>query len=169
MEFKDKAKRKILKLCGTVLVAATLLASAAPPAAQAGYSHKKLVPMGNAVGISMEADGALVVGIPEFLGDGTPSPARSAGFAVGDIITHVGKKRVCCNEEIRDALAQSGGKSVTVTVTRGKKTVESPSRPTSTPKGARSSACGCGTPSRASAPSPSTTRKRVSTARSATR
>jgi len=124
MEFKDKAKRKILKLCGTVLVAATLLASAAPPAAQAGYSHKKLVPMGNAVGISMEADGALVVGIPEFLGDGTPSPARSAGFAVGDIITHVGKKRVCCNEEIRDALAQSGGKSVTVTVTRGKKTVD---------------------------------------------
>ncbi|UOO37146.1 SpoIVB peptidase [Oscillospiraceae bacterium CM] len=99
----------------------TVLAFSCPGTLAAG---KALIPMGNAVGISLSSDGVMVVGVPETMPDGvTASPARDAGVAVGDIITQIGSQHVSSNDDLKAAIKMLDGSPVAMTVLRGGKTM----------------------------------------------
>jgi stage IV sporulation protein B len=84
------------------------------------YAGKHLIPMGNAVGINLQSDGVMIVGIPEMLADGTSdSPARTAGLNAGDIITQIGTQHVSTNEDLKTAIEKLDGSPVSIKVTRG--------------------------------------------------
>jgi stage IV sporulation protein B len=86
----------------------------------ASYSKKYLIPMGSAVGINLQSEGVMVVGVPEILADGkSMSPARGAGLSAGDIITQIGTQHVSTNEDLKAAIEKLDGSPVSVKVTRG--------------------------------------------------
>ena len=64
-----------------------------------------LVPVGASVGIHIETDGLLVIGMAAE--DGI-SPAWAAGIREGDFITYVGPARVTTAQELREALSGCG-------------------------------------------------------------
>jgi stage IV sporulation protein B len=81
-----------------------------------------LVPMGNTVGIKLESDGVLVVGLSEVEGENEKTaPAASAGIRVGDIITRLNTKKVESVEDFRSAVISLSGKPLTVRVLRNGK------------------------------------------------
>lgn len=91
----------------------------------AAYEGKYLIPMGNAVGINLQSEGVMIVGVPEILADGkSTSPARSAGLSAGDIITQVGTQRVSTNEDLKSAINKLDGSPVVVKVSRGQSTLQ---------------------------------------------
>jgi stage IV sporulation protein B len=74
-------------------------------AATEAKSDIRLIPVGAAISISVEADGVLVVGLSQVeTPTGVKNPAYDAGLRQGDIITHVGKDKVTNAEEFRKAL-----------------------------------------------------------------
>jgi stage IV sporulation protein B len=86
----------------------------------AAYSADYLIPMGNAVGINLQSEGVLVVGVPEIMSDGvTVSPARSAGLTAGDIITQIGSQPVSSNNDLKSAIDKLDGSPVSLRVMRG--------------------------------------------------
>lgn len=89
-------------------------------AALAAYEGRQLIPMGNAVGINLQSEGVMIVGVPESLSDGkSASPAREAGLSAGDIITQIGTQHVSTNEDLKSAISKLDGSPVSVKVTRG--------------------------------------------------
>ena len=83
-------------------------------------SGKVLIPMGNAVGINIQSEGVMVVGVPELLADGiSTSPARVAGLLTGDIITQIAGQRVSSSADLKAAIDKLDGATVPVKVTRG--------------------------------------------------
>ncbi len=84
------------------------------------YTGKHLIPMGNAVGINLQSEGVMIVGVPDVLADGeSSSPARDAGLSAGDIITQLGTQRVSTNEDLKSAIEKLDGSPVAVKITRG--------------------------------------------------
>ncbi len=68
---------------------------------------------GNAVGISLDTEGILVVGIAEVnTNDGTFSPAKKAGLQKGDIIEKIDGKIVDDTSDVTDAIRKSNGELV---------------------------------------------------------
>lgn len=91
----------------------------------AAYDNKYLIPMGNAIGIKLQSEGVMVVGVPDILGDGkSTSPARNAGLSVGDIITQVGTQHVSTIADLKSAIDKMDGSPVGVTVTRGQSVLQ---------------------------------------------
>lgn len=91
----------------------------------AAYDNKYLIPMGNAVGINLQSEGVMVVGVPEILADGkSTSPARNAGIAAGDIITQIGSQPISTIEQLKSAIDKLDGSPVSVKVTRGTSVVQ---------------------------------------------
>ena len=82
-------------LCFCILLGPVLAAEDGPT----------LVPVGASVGIRIETDGLLVIGMTE--ADGS-SPAWEAGIREGDLITHVAAVRVTTAQELREALSDCG-------------------------------------------------------------
>ncbi|MDR0917035.1 MAG: SpoIVB peptidase [Oscillospiraceae bacterium] len=81
---------------------------------------ENLVPVGRTVGISLESDGVVVVGVPEKCSDDmTASPARAAGFKAGDIIVRLGANIVKTCLDLKDATTRNGDTKVAVHVLRG--------------------------------------------------
>ena len=81
--------------------------------------------MGNTVGINLQSEGVMVVGIPEVLTDGSSvSPARQAGLTMGDIITQIGSVHISTNEDLKSAISRLDGSPVPVTVTRGSRVIQ---------------------------------------------
>ncbi len=69
------------------------------------YDNVRLIPVGAAISINVEADGVLVVGMSEVeTAGGMKAPAFDAGLREGDFITHVGKDKVTCADEFRQAV-----------------------------------------------------------------
>lgn len=67
-----------------------------------------LVPVGEAVGISVKTRGVLVSELSEFSsGGGSFAPAKDAGILPGDIITMVGERAVNSGQELSEALDAS--------------------------------------------------------------
>ena len=82
--------------------------------AWAAPAERTVIPLGQAVGIKLFADGVLVVG----LADGQ-TPARACGLRQGDIITALDGTAVGSTEQVQDLLAESAGDALTLSVRRG--------------------------------------------------
>ena len=94
-----------MKILVKTAVAALLIFCIPLSPARAADGETLLVPVGASVGIRIETDGLLVIGMAAE--DGI-SPAWTAGIREGDFITHVGPARVTTAQELRDALSGCG-------------------------------------------------------------
>ncbi len=97
----------------TIILVFSLLCT---PAFAAG---KSLIPVGSAVGISVESDGVIVAGFSE-TGD---SPAASAGLMPGDIIINFNGVDVSSCDDVKNLAQTLDGEPITITVKRGDITV----------------------------------------------
>ena len=106
------------------LVTGLLLVFSLPssPATIASKGRKLLVPCGNPVGVKIETDGVLVIGISEFdSAEATENPSAEAEIKQGDIIYSVNGTSIKTMEELRQAVQASKGKPMSVCILRGKK------------------------------------------------
>ena len=79
---------------------------------------------GELFGVKMLCDGAIVVKISGVeTADGFVSPAKDAGFEVGDIIRSLDDEEISGGSDFSEKLNRSGGGKVTVGVLRGEKTL----------------------------------------------
>ena len=74
-----------------------------------------LIPGGQAVGVALKTGGVLVVGLSDVAGK---NPARDAGLKAGDVILSVDGKTIESSEALTMLVAQSEGKSLSVTYER---------------------------------------------------
>jgi stage IV sporulation protein B len=81
-----------------------------------------LVPVGRAVGIRLDIDGVLVVGLAQLDEEsGAVSPAGEAGVLPGDRIIRIGAEKIRGGEDLLKALEGADGGQVSLTVQeRGK-------------------------------------------------
>jgi stage IV sporulation protein B len=122
---KKRIKAIVSGLLLLTFLSLNTTAGLAANASHGAYAGKHLIPMGNAVGITLQSEGVMIVGIPEILADGTSmSPAGQAGLSAGDIITQIGLMRVSTNEDLKSAVNKLDGSPVSVTVTRGTRNLQ---------------------------------------------
>ena len=82
-----------------------------------------LVPCGEPFGIKLRMDGAMVVGMERVdTPEGRRCPAQEAGIQTGDLIRSVDGQVIDSNQSLQDAIADSDGVPVTVTLERGEET-----------------------------------------------
>ena len=85
----------------------------------------QLIPVGSAVGIEVDVDGALVEELSEVTtNSGGMHPAKKAGIKVGDVITAVNGQEINSLAEFADCAAQFDGSPVTITVQRQGKHID---------------------------------------------
>ena len=88
-----------------------------------GVRAEELLVGGQAVGIEISADGVLVSGFCEVdTPEGAVSPAREAGFAVGDLIVKMDGAEIRSAEDLIAAVARQGGAESELEVLREGKT-----------------------------------------------
>lgn len=118
-----KLRKKLGKLFFSLFFLLTFISLGAANAQ--AYSADYLVPLGNAVGINLQSEGVMIVGVPEILSDGqSVSPALDAGLSAGDIITKLGSQQISTNDDLKSAIAKLDGTQIAVTVTRAGNTVQ---------------------------------------------
>ena len=101
--------RRVLRTAGLWL----LLAAVLPLRADAA---RLLVPVGRVIGLQLQNDTLTVAAYDDVLGDA----ARSAGLKIGDQIVNIDGQRVCCAQDVREAL-YGAQFPVELTVRRGSK------------------------------------------------
>ena len=102
----EKLVAKMIKK-GAAALAVALLLTLSPAAAEG--PARRLVPVGAAIGVHLETDGLLVIGMSEpETGGGSRSPAFEAGIRSGDLIQAVGQVRVSTARQLREALETEG-------------------------------------------------------------
>ena len=99
-----KKEHELVKILVKTAVAA-LVILCLPLSPARAETETMLVPVGASVGIHIETDGLLVIGMAAE--DGV-SPAWEAGIREGDLLTHVGAERVTTAQELREALSDCG-------------------------------------------------------------
>lgn len=80
------------------------------------YSPDRLVPMGNAVGINISFEGAVVINVTDTSEGG--SPAKSAGIMAGDIIIEINGVKIRSAADVKNMAAEYDGNPVNITVMR---------------------------------------------------
>ena len=139
---------KMKKMAAGLLTAVMLTVLCAASAAAL-----ELVPVGRAVGIEMNTDGVLVVGLAQVEAEGgARSPAGDAGVLPGDRIVRLGAREIKNGEDFLAAVAALDGNRVSLTVRRGEKAIQFDLTPAQSPAGAwqlglwlRDSVAGIGT------------------------
>ena len=112
---------------GAAALAVVFLLLLHPAAAEEG--PKRLVPVGAAIGVHLETDGLLVIGMSELeTPDGSRSPAYEAGIRSGDLILDVGAIHVSTARQLREAL-ETLGEEVSVRFLRRGKEMQVTVRP----------------------------------------
>lgn len=87
--------------------------------------RRYVVPGGDVFGIKLYTKGVIVVDIDSVTTkNGSADPAVSAGLKCGDIITHIGGKPALSSQQLTDAVEQSEGKKLNLTVERNGETFE---------------------------------------------
>ena len=117
-------KRKSNRAAALIVACALALMTLTPGAQAAGKEERMLVPMGCAVGIQMQTNGVLVVGLSAAENGSAPSPAAQAGVLPGDLIVKMAEDRIASAEDFRTAVGKLTGDPVKVTVQRGAQTKE---------------------------------------------
>lgn len=114
------ARKSIFRRTFILLLLLTVMSGTLPAAvAVSSKDDCLLIPMGNTVGIKMECDGVIVVGINEVDNGKTKiAPGASAGIRIGDVITHLNSDRIQSVEDFRAAVNKFEEKEITVRVTR---------------------------------------------------
>ena len=93
--------------------------------------------MGSAVGIELDADGVMVVGLSEVeTADGPVSPAELAGLRTGDVIRAVDGRTTASAAEFLTAMAEMDGGEHRLTVRRGGDDLDFTVRPVQNGEGA---------------------------------
>ena len=100
-------------LCAAILLALTVCVRGA-------YAQEKtVIPLGQAVGIKLFAQGVLVVGLSDITTqEGPVSPARACGLQAGDVITHINDDPVNSIEQVQTVLQDLEGDEMELTVLR---------------------------------------------------
>ena len=97
------------------LLSALFVLSLCVQQAWAAPAERTVIPLGQAVGIKLFADGVLVVA----LADG-PTPARACGLRQGDIITAINGVSVTTMEQLNRVKNQfTAGQTITLTIYHG--------------------------------------------------
>ena len=95
-----------------------LLSLGAPAGRHVPAGHT-VVPLGQAVGIKLFAQGVLVVGLSDITTqEGPVSPARACGLQAGDVITHINDDPVNSIEQVQTVLQDLEGDEMELTVLR---------------------------------------------------
>ncbi len=119
-DFKKRAVGAVTAALAALLLSAPALAAELPD---------RLVPVGEAVGISVKTRGVMVSELSEFEENGTvTAPARDAGLLPGDVITRIDGVEIDSSAAMSRALA-SCGDQVTVVFERGGRTLQATLRP----------------------------------------
>jgi len=79
-------------------------------------ADKELVACGNTVGVKMNIDGVLVIGVSDVITENgkSVSPAGDKGIKAGDFIVEINKKRIKSADELIVEINKSEGKPVTL-------------------------------------------------------
>lgn len=87
--------------------------------------RRYVTPGGDVFGIKLYTKGIIVVDIDSVTTkNGSADPAVSAGLKCGDIITHIGKNEALSSQQLTDAVEQSKGKKLNLTVERNGESFE---------------------------------------------
>lgn len=114
--------RRIYKKLQCIFPILCLCALLLSGAVNADAAERMLIPGGSVVGIKVECDGVLVVGMNE--PESGSLPAFEAGIRTGDVITHIGSEEVESIAEFREELSEWSGGEITLRVLRGDKTMQ---------------------------------------------
>lgn len=113
-EKNHRKKLRAIAFTMGLLFALPPLALSANAAERTAQRPTELIPVGQAIGVKLFADGVLVVGLSE----STPT-AADAGIKVGDMLLEFNHTPIKSTEQLRKLLAQNGGKSAELTLQRG--------------------------------------------------
>lgn len=82
-------------------------------------NREMVIPGGDAFGIKMFTEGVIVVGTSNIsCGGESKNPAKAAGIRVGDILLCLDGEQVMTNEDVGEAVSDSGGKPIEVLLMR---------------------------------------------------
>ena len=85
--------------------------------------RRYVVPGGDIFGIKLYTKGVMIVGLDSVTTSaGTRNPAESAGIKCGDVITHINGKRATGSQQLTEAVENSGGRSLELTIERNGET-----------------------------------------------
>ncbi len=153
MQQKNKAFRIWTAVVAASLLAFPLAGACTQPTYEANASQTQTVIVsGQPFGIKLFTDGVVVVGTADIPSSGgAVNPARQADIQIGDLITAVNDTPISSNNAIAQAVEQSGGKAVSLTLQRSGKTIQAKLQPVASAGGwraglwVRDSAAGVGT------------------------
>ena len=95
------------------------------PAKAFALEASELVPGGDAVGIQLQTDGVMVVGVNEVQTEtGPATPAADAGIKSGDVIRSVGEWRTACAADFLTAMSAADGGMLRITAERNGREVQ---------------------------------------------
>lgn len=116
--------RSLLRRGAALCAAAVLALTACVRSAYAG--EKTVIPLGQAVGIKLFADGVLVVEVSELEGVSGKSPAQQCGIREGDLLLTFNDEKIESTEHMQALLQENGDKTARLTLRRGQeeKTVD---------------------------------------------
>ena len=90
--------RRMAALCAAALLALTACV-------QDAYAQEKtVIPLGQAVGIKLFADGVLVVDVSSLEGISGKSPAQKCGIKEGDLILTFNDRKISSTEHLQELL-----------------------------------------------------------------
>ena len=134
--------RRVAALCAAAVLALTACV-------QGAYAQEKtVIPLGQAVGIKLFADGVLVVDVSALEGVGGKSPAQMAGIQEGagihqaleaeegDLLLTFNDKKIESTEHLQQLLQENGDRTASLTFRRGQENKTAEITPVCTADGA---------------------------------
>lgn len=122
--------QRVVALCAAAVLALTACV-------QGAYAQEKtVIPLGQAVGIKLFADGVLVVDVSALEGVGGKSPAQMAGIQEGDLLLTFNDKKIESTEHLQQLLQENGDRTASLTFRRGQENKTAQITPVCTADGA---------------------------------
>lgn len=104
----------------TVAIITAVLFSVGTITAFSENTGKKVILGGTPFGLKLFTNGVIVIEVD----DSNSSPAKSAGIKINDIIIAADNRKIESNEQLKEVIENSNGKSVKLTISRGSDNIE---------------------------------------------